>query len=87
MLAWDVFLGLALLFAALVFDGGGTERSERRLLFGRGVLCLGGAIGSAVGDMRSQLAHEFADAVVFPVVASLLVRLFAREVSHAGASR
>jgi hypothetical protein len=79
LLAWDVFLGLALVFAAPVFDGRGPERSVRRGLFACGALCLAGIVGPAVGNMRLQMVGVLGYAVVLPVVAFLLLRLFARE--------
>jgi hypothetical protein len=78
-LAWDVFLGLALLFAAPVFDAGGPHRTVRRSLWVGGALCLAGTVGPAVGHMRLQLLGVLGYAVVLPVIASLLARLFVRE--------
>ena len=78
LLAWDVFLGLALLFAAPVFEGGGPERAVRRGLLACGALCLAGAVGPAVGNMRLQLVGVLGYAVVLPVVSVLLARVFAR---------
>jgi hypothetical protein len=78
LLAWDVFLGLALVFAAGVFDGGGPERAARRGLLACGVLCLAGAVGPAVGNMRLQLVGVLGYAVVLPIVALLLARAFTR---------
>jgi hypothetical protein len=78
LLAWDVFLGLALLFAAPVFDGDGPERAVRRGLLASGALCLAGTVGPVVGDMRLQLVGVLGYAVLLPVVSFLLARLFAR---------
>lgn len=79
LLAWDFFLGFALVFAAPVFDAGGAERGVRRGLLGCGVLCLAGLVGPAVGNMRLQMPGILGYAVVLPVVAFLLLRLFVRE--------
>jgi len=78
LLAWDVFLGLALLFAAPVFDGGGPERAVRWGLLATGALCLAGTVGPVVGDMRLQLVGVLGYAVLLPVASFLLARLFAR---------
>ena len=78
LLAWDVFLGLALVFAAPVFDGDGAERTIRRALLTCGILCLAGAAGPAVGNMRLQLVSVVGYAGLLPVVSFLLARLFAR---------
>lgn len=77
LLAWDVFLGLAMSFAAVAFGGSGRERAVRRVLLVCGALCLAGTIGPAVGDMRLQLIGVVGYAGVLPVVAILLARLFA----------
>jgi hypothetical protein len=45
LLAWDVFLGIALMFAAPTFTGGGLERTVRRSLLACGALCLAGTVG------------------------------------------
>jgi hypothetical protein len=77
LLAWDVFLGLALMFAAATFAGRGPERRVRRGLLACGALCLAGAAGPAVGHMRLQLVGVLGYGGVLPVVALLLARLFA----------
>jgi len=79
LLAWDVFLGLALVFAAPVFHSGGPERGVRLGLLAGGVLCLAGTVGPVVGNMRLQLVGVLGYAAVLPVVAFLLLRLLARE--------
>ena len=79
LLAWDVFLGLALVFAAATFEGDGRARAARRGLLICGFLCLVGIIGPVVGNMRLQLIGVLGYAVVLPVVAVLLARVFARE--------
>ncbi len=78
LLAWDVFLGLALLFAARTFDRRTRERTPRRLLLLGGILCLAGTVGPVVGDMRLQLVGVFGYAAVLPVGAAVLARWFAR---------
>jgi hypothetical protein len=78
LLAWDVFLGLALVFAARVFDGAGPEGRVRRALSICGVLCLAGTVGPVVGNMRLQLVGVAGYAGVLPVVSFLLARLFWR---------
>ncbi len=76
LLAWDVFLGLALAFAAAALPGVGRERPARRALLACGILCLAGTVGPAVGNMRLQLVGVFGYAVVLPVAALLLARMF-----------
>lgn len=76
LLAWDVFLGLSLVFAAFALDDHGRERGVRRTLLVCGVLALLGAIGPAVGNMRLQLVGVFGYGGVFPVVCLMLSQLF-----------
>lgn len=77
LLAWDVFLGLALVCASSVFEGHGPERAIRRTLLGCGILCLAGIVGPAIGNMRLQLIGVVGYAGLLPVVSLLLMRLFA----------
>jgi hypothetical protein len=77
LLAWDVFLGLALLFAAPVFSREG-ERAVRVGLWLCGALCLAGTIGPATGNMRLQFIGVLGYAVVLPFVSFLLARVFAK---------
>jgi hypothetical protein len=82
LLAWNLFLGLALLFAAPVFAGSGPERGVRRGLLISGALCVAGIVGPAVGNMRLQLVGVFGYAVVLPVVCLMLARLFRSDRNH-----
>ena len=80
-LAWNLFLGLALLFAAQVFDDGGPERGVRRGLVISG-LCVAGIVGPAVGNIRLQLVSVLGYAVALPVVCFMLARLFRNDRAH-----
>lgn len=77
LMAWDVFLGLALLFASPLFHRNRLERRVRSLLLLCGTLCLVGAIGPLVGNMRVQLVGVLGYAVVLPVVCVFLAKVFA----------
>lgn len=79
LLAWNLFLGLSLLFAAPVFEGAGLEGGVRRSLLVSGALCIAGVLGPAVGNMRLQLVGVLGYAGVFPVVCFTLARLFRGE--------
>lgn len=50
----NLFLGLALLFAAQVFDDDGPERGARRGLVISGLLCVAGIVGrqSEISDFN-----------------------------------
>jgi hypothetical protein len=76
LLAWNFFLGLALLFAAPVFDGRGPDRGVRGGLLIGGALCVAGTVGPAVGNMRLQLVGLVGYAIVLPVVCFMLARRF-----------
>ena len=82
LLAWNLFLGLALLFAAPVFGGSGLERRVRRGLLISGALCVTGIVGPAVGSMRLQLVGVLGYAVGLPVVCFMLARLFRSDRDH-----
>ena len=78
LLAWDVCLGLALLFAAPIFTGRGLEAGIRRTMFLSGTLCLAGVLGPALGDLRLQCLAIAGYAVGFPVTCALMSIRFSR---------
>jgi hypothetical protein len=78
IVAWDLFLGLALLFAAPMFRRGGLEHAIRWGLTGGGVLCLAGLAGPALGELSLRWIGVVGYAVVFPVCCLLLAVLFHR---------
>jgi hypothetical protein len=78
ILAWDLFFGLSMLFAAPVFSGDRLLASIRFLMIVSGVLALAGISGVAVGDMQLRMIGVVGYAGLFPVVAMLLAILFRR---------
>ena len=82
LLAWNLFLGLALLFAAPVFDAGGPARRVKGGLLISGVLCVAGIVGPIVGNMRLQLVGVLGYAAVLPVVCFMLARFFRSDRGH-----
>ncbi|MBY0508815.1 MAG: hypothetical protein K2P94_01565 [Rhodospirillaceae bacterium] len=76
LLAWDVFLGLSLIFAAVVFRGNRLEASIRTGLLCAGSLCIAGTTGPVLGDMRFQFVAIAGYAVVLPIVSLLIAMLF-----------
>lgn len=76
LVAWDLFLGAALLCTAAALDPGRTSSFLRRATRGTGLLCLAGLAGPAVGNMRIQLIGVFGYAVGLPIVAFALSRWF-----------
>lgn len=77
LLAWDVFLGIALVALGSTFAPAGGERRLRTVLMTCGWLCIAGTIGPVVGNMRLQLIGLFGYGVVLPIAALLLMRHFA----------
>jgi hypothetical protein len=76
LLAWDWFLGIALVFASLVFSESGAERLVGRGLLISGLLALAGTVGPVVADMRLQRIGILGYAVVLPVAYFILARFF-----------
>jgi len=76
LLAWDVFLGLALVFAAPVFAGSGRSARARWALTATGVLCLLGGIGPIVGDMAIQRIGILGYGVALPITCIILALVF-----------
>jgi hypothetical protein len=75
IVAWDLFLGLALLFAAPVFTGA-RYRWARRGLLVSGALCLLGLVGPIFNVLAWRGIGIFGYAVVFPVTCLALSRAF-----------
>jgi hypothetical protein len=74
--AWDLFLGSALVLAGLSFSGPGLSALVRRGLLLSGALCLAGLLGAALGDMHVRNIGIVGYALVLPVVALLMARVF-----------
>jgi hypothetical protein len=86
LLAWDVFLGLSLLFAAPVFGGDRLNAATRGFMSVTGILCILGTIGPALGDMRLQRIGILGYGVVLPVTCLLMALVFRRPVGDPGAA-
>jgi len=78
LLAWDLFLGLSMLFAARVFDGGGLQKHVRMTMNLSGTLCMAGLLGPVSGEMRLQGLAIVGYAFVFPIVCLLLATMLGR---------
>lgn len=81
LLAWDVFLGLSLLFAAQVFENQGLERVVAGGMSITGILCLAGVSGPALGEMQLQFVSVLGYGLGLPIVFFLLARLFRRNLA------
>jgi hypothetical protein len=82
LLAWDLFLGLSLLCAAPIFKGDRLQAAIRIILMLDGILCIGGTLGPALGDLRFQFLGITGYAGVFPLACLLLAILFGRAVPN-----
>jgi hypothetical protein len=78
LLAWDFFLGLALIFAARVFKGEPTHR-VRVSMDTAGAFCLAGTLGPASGHLHIQYLGIAGYAFVLPVACALLAMHFWQE--------
>jgi len=78
LLAWNFFLGLALVFAAQVFKGEAALRVRVSMTLA-GTLCLTGTLGPASGHLRIQYLAIAGYAFALPISCVLLAMLFWRE--------
>lgn len=78
LLAWDLFLGVALLCAAQALAHTPDARRVRGVLRMAGTLCVVGVVGSLTGQMRAQFIAGAGYAVVLPIGAFLLAAWFRR---------
>ena len=76
LLAWDVFLGLSLLFAAPVFKGPGLYFKARWSLAITGAMCLIGAVGPMVGDMAIQRIGIVGYGILLPISCLILAFIY-----------
>jgi hypothetical protein len=75
VVAWDIFFGLALLFAAPVFHAAGRVAVRNGLLIA-GAMCLLGIIGPAVNHIALRQVGIIGYAVVWPIVCVPLSKAF-----------
>jgi hypothetical protein len=85
LLAWDLFLGLSLFFAAPVFSSGKLDLAIRYTLLFGGALCVAGTFGPGLGVMRLQFLAIVGYAFVLPVICGLLAVRFMRELRNRAA--
>lgn len=76
LLAWDVFLGFALVFATPVFPGRGRQAAARWALGVTGGLCLVGIVGPLTGRMALQRIGILGYGVGLPITSFILVAVF-----------
>ncbi len=74
--AWDVLVGLSMVFAGISLGGDPRSRHARQALLIGGVLCLAGAAGPLAGRMLLQNVAVVGYALVLPVAGALMARVF-----------
>ncbi|MGD2130426.1 MAG: hypothetical protein PVJ17_14080 [Lysobacterales bacterium] len=78
LLAWDVFLGLSLLFAAPSLRGNRLRQVARTTMTACGAMCLIGVLGPATGYMGLQFLAVAGYGLVLPVLCVLLALNWSR---------
>ena len=78
LLAWDLFFGLSMLFAAHAFGGDRMQNTVRASMSLSGTLCVVAVLGPVLGDMRIQWLGIVGYAFVLPVTCVFLAVLFTR---------
>lgn len=81
LLAWDVLLGLSLIFAALTFNGNRLAVAIRWALIISGALALIGTLGPIAGNMALQRPGILGYGIGLPVAALMLAIFFRRHAS------
>lgn len=84
VVAWDIFFGLALLFAAPVFHAAGHVAVRNGLLIA-GAMCVVGVIGPAVNHIALRQIGIIGYAIVWPIVCVPLSRAFLQAGQPSGA--
>jgi hypothetical protein len=72
LLAWDFFLGLAMIFASGVFQGEGIAALVRMSMIVAGILCLIGALAPVTGQMQIQYVGIAGYIVALPAACTLV---------------
>jgi hypothetical protein len=78
LLAWDFFLGLAMIFASRVFQGGGIAAAVRVSMIVAGILCLIGALAPTTGQLQIQYVGIAGYILALPAACTLVALLFGR---------
>jgi hypothetical protein len=78
IVAWDFFFPIAACFAAASIDGAGLAGAARKLLYvsGRRALAFAGLAGIPLANMQVRNIGIIGYAVLFPVAAALLGKVF-----------
>lgn len=76
ILAWDIFFPLGALFLASTLLGRGLPRLGRALLFASAAFAFAGLAGVLLADMRVRNIGILGYAILFPLAAAVLAKLF-----------
>ncbi len=76
ILAWDIFFALGALFLAIAMSGAGSARVARALMFTSAMLAFVGVVGVPIENMQVRTIGIIGYAVLFPVAAGVLAKLF-----------
>jgi hypothetical protein len=76
LVAWHLFFGLSMFFAAFAFTGKGLEKAVRIVLLATGMLCIVGLIGPLIGDLIWRMIGIFGYGVSFPIACVMIARVF-----------
>lgn len=68
LLAWDVFVGLALIATSFAYLGKGLKRLIRRGSFVVGIFCLAGVLGPITGNMQLQFLSVIGYGILLPAL-------------------
>jgi hypothetical protein len=82
ILAWDIFFPLGALLAAAALPANALTRVVRALLFASAALAFAGLAGVPLANMQVRNVGIIGYAVVFPIAAALLAKLFYRAESE-----
>ena len=76
LVAWHLFFGLSMFFAAFAFKGLGQERFVKKGLHIISLLCIIGLIGPLVGDLKWRLTGIFGYGILFPIISAHIASVF-----------
>lgn len=76
LVAWHLFFGLSMFFAAFAFKGVGKEKIVKQGLIITGILCIVGLIGPVIGDLKWRMMGIFGYGILFPIICVYIARVF-----------
>ena len=76
LVAWHLFFGLSLFFAAFAFKGVGNEKMVKQGLIITGIFCIVGLIGPVLGDLKWRMIGMFGYGILFPILCVYIASVF-----------